>query len=170
MKRTTLILAALAVLLMAQAAGRAQSVPQGASPVRGPEADILDFQISEMLAAWQVGDAEALKAHYAENAVVVSGVYEPPIIGRASFLAAYSQQRARMQQVRVERRNTVITVRGNIAWMTYQWEFGALVDGRGVGYRGHTSLVLEKSGNRWLIVHNHTSVVQEVQPEPAPKP
>ena len=77
-----------------------------------------------------------------------------------------------MNGVRLERENTYVNVKGNVAYAAYQWTFTAEMDGKPAGSRGHTTLVLEKRGDRWLIVHNHTSVVEQAQIKPveAPKP
>ena len=146
----------------------AQSTPL----VKMPDGDLIETTITEMLAAWQINDTELLHKYYADNAVVVSGAWEPPLVGWAAYLKAYQAQRERMQGGRLDRRNTLIATRGNIGWAVYQWDFSAMVDGRQVGARGHTTLVLEKRGDRWVIVHNHTSVVSETQPpvKPPAKP
>jgi len=77
----------------------------------------------------------------------------------------YKQQRAQMQQVRLDRSNTYIKVNGNTAWAVYQWDFSAAVSGNPFAARGHTTYVLIKKDNRWLIAHDHTSVVQAAQPQ-----
>jgi ketosteroid isomerase-like protein len=145
-----------------------QRTPPG--PMRGPESDIIDYSISEMLAGWQIGDLSLLRKYYAEDVIIVSGLYEPALVGLANFEQAYRQQRERMQQVNLDRKNSFIVVRGNYAWMTYQWEFSALVDGRPTKARGHTSLVLEKLGDQWKIKLNHTSTVSETSGPPQAPP
>jgi ketosteroid isomerase-like protein len=120
----------------------------------------IDYKISEMLGAWQLGDVDRLHQDYADDAVFVSGLWAPPIFGWSNYLPLYQQQRARMQQVRMDRVNTYIKVSGTTAWACYQWDFGGTVDGQPMTSRGQTTLVLEKRGERWLIVHNHTSVAQ----------
>lgn len=142
-----------------------------ATEFRLPDADEINREISEMLGAWQVGDVNSLHNHYADDVSVVSGAYEPPLMGWQNYLAAYQRQRERLGPVRLDRRNTFVNVKGNIAWASYQWEFVATVDGRPTSARGQTTLVLERRGDRWLIVHNHTSEICEPQsPEPAPPP
>ncbi|MDP9146447.1 MAG: nuclear transport factor 2 family protein [Acidobacteriota bacterium] len=129
----------------------------------------IDYMISEMLGAWQIGDVEKLHKDIADDVTVVSGAYAPPIIGWANYLAIYQQQRTRMQQVRLDRSNTVIKVMGNLAWACYQWDFAATADGQPTASQGQTTLVMEKRNNHWIIVHNHTSLV--AQPEaPAKAP
>ncbi len=130
----------------------------------------VDLAISEMLGAWQIGDIELMHKYYADDVVVVSGAWEPPLVGWAKFREAYQRQRERMQGGRLERSNTFISVRGNLASAVYQWEFAAVVDGKPTTARGHTTLILEKRADRWLIVHNHTSLVPELQAPPAAQP
>jgi ketosteroid isomerase-like protein len=124
----------------------------------------IDYLLSEVLGAWQVGDIEKLRMDYADDVSIVNGGWAPPILGWKNYLAIYQQQRTRMQQVRLDRSNTYIKVNGTVAWACYQWDFAALVDGQPSASQGQTTLVLEKRNNHWVIVHNHTSLVQMSQP------
>ncbi len=126
----------------------------------------IDYMISEMLGAWQVGDVEKLHKDYADDVTVVNGAYAPPIVGWNNYLAIYQQQRTRMQRVRMDRSNTVIKVAGNVAWACYQWDFEAVTDGTPATAQGQTTLVMEKRNNHWTIVHNHTSMVPPPNPGP----
>lgn len=171
------LVAGLALLLVALPASSAQKKKgknKEANPpsdVRLPDNQIIDQAISEMLGAWQVGDTNMLHNYYADDVAVVSGAYESPLIGWPAYLAAYQRQRSRLGSLRLDRRNTFIFVRGNIAWASYQWEFDAVVDNRPTSARGQTTLVFERRGNRWLIVHNHTSEICEAPlatPPPSP--
>jgi ketosteroid isomerase-like protein len=140
--------------------------PSTSSVVSLPDEQKIDYAIGEMLGAWQVGDIEKLHKNMADDVTVVSGTWAPPTIGWTNFLAAYQMQRNRMQQVRMERSNTMIRVAPsvNFAWACYQWDFSAVVDGAPSAAEGQTTLVLEKRGDNWVIVHNHTSLVQASQP------
>ena len=141
-----------------------------------PDEQKIDYAIGQMLGAWQVGNTALMHKYYAEDVSVVAGTWTPPAIGWTNYLAAYQAQRARVQQVRLDRSNTLIRIApsGNVAWACYQWEFSAVVDGSPSAADGQTTLVLEKRGDDWLIVHNHTSLVQASQPtapaNPAPQP
>jgi ketosteroid isomerase-like protein len=130
-----------------------------------PDEQRIDNAIGEMLGAWQLGDIEKLHAHYADDVDVVNGMWAPPVVGWPNYLISYQSQRARAQQVRLDRSNTLIRVApsGNVAWASYQWEFTALVDGVPTSAFGHTTLIFEKRNDNWMIVHNHTSLVQASQ-------
>jgi len=126
----------------------------------------IDYNISEMLGAWQIGDIDRLHKDYADDVAVVNGIWAPPVFTWANYLVAYQEQRARMQQVRMDRSNTYIKLNGNFAWACYQWDFSAVVDGQPTVARGQTTLIFEKRNDRWLIVHNHTSAVPTTQHTP----
>lgn len=127
----------------------------------------IDYTLSEMLGAWQLGDIEKLHGDYADDVAIVNGAWGPPILGWTNYLAIYQQQRARMQQVRMDRTNTYIKVNGTVGWACYQWDFTAVVDGQQTGSQGLTTVVLEKRNNHWVIVLNHTSLAQKM-PQAAP--
>jgi len=148
-----------------------KNAPSQQSPLTPvPENHVIDVAISEMLGAWQLGDADRMHKYYADDVLVVSGTWEPPIFSWANYLPAYKSQRARMGPVSFDRTNTAIKVKENSAWATYQWEFGGVVDGNKITAHGNTTLVFEKRAGAWLIVLNHTSVTPENPAAPAAKP
>jgi ketosteroid isomerase-like protein len=135
-----------------------------------PDEQQIEYMLSEMLGAWQLGDIERLHKDYADDVSVVNGAWAPPVFGWTNYLAVYQQQRTRMQQVRMDRSNTFIKVNGTVAWACYQWDFAAVVDGQQAASQGHTTVVLEKRNGHWVIVHNHTSQVPGPPPMAPAKP
>ena len=123
----------------------------------------IDYAISEMLGAWQLGDVDRMHKDYADDVSIVNGIWAPPVFTWANYVPVYQQQRARMQQVRMDRSNTYIKLNGTFAWACYQWDFSGVVDGQPSAARGQTTLIFEKRNGRWLIVHNHTSVAPTAQ-------
>jgi ketosteroid isomerase-like protein len=123
----------------------------------------IDYMISEVLGAWQIGDSVRMHKDYSDDVSVVNGGWAPPILGWANYEALYKLQRSKMQQVRMDRSNTYIHVNGNSAWACFQWEFAAVIEGNPSAARGQTTYVFIKKDNRWLIAHDHTSVVRDEQ-------
>jgi ketosteroid isomerase-like protein len=107
--------------------------------------------------------------YYSDHVAVVSGQYEPPIIGWSVYAPLYERQWAAFQGMQINRRNTLIFTHGDVAWATYQWEFNAMASGQPYSLRGQTTLVLNKVGDDWLIVLNHTSYPPETQ-QPVAQP
>ena len=129
-----------------------------------PDNASIDLLVTQMLGAWQAGDADAMRKFYADDVVVISGGWEPPLIGWENYAHAYQAQIARSSGSRLERTNSYIKVMGDTAWVTYQWQYIGIVDGRTAQAYGHTSLVLQKRAGAWLIVLNHTSAIPTDQP------
>lgn len=157
----------------AQKKKKSEPPPTDSSKMLVPLSDEqqIDYLLSEMLGAWQLGEVEKLHTNYGDDVAIVNGSWAPPIIGWTNYLALYQQQRARMQQVRMDRFNTYIKVNGATGWACYQWEFAGVVDGQQTASQGHTTVVLEKRNNRWVIVLNHTSLAAKPpQATPASAP
>lgn len=124
----------------------------------------VDQAIGETLGYWQIGDTDSLRKYYDKDVVVVSGLWEPPVVGWDNYARVFQAQRAGVTAVRMDRINTYIKVNGNSAWATYQWNYTANVEGKFTQFRGHTTLVFSKQADRWLIVLDHSSVVPEAVP------
>jgi ketosteroid isomerase-like protein len=128
----------------------------------------VDLAIGESLGYWQIGDVDSLHKYYAEDVVVVTGDWSPPLIGWDNYAKAYRAQRARVVGGRLDRTNTFIKVDGNFAWATYQFFYVTSVEGKVSESRGHTTLILNKHGDRWLIALNHSSIVDSTLASPVP--
>lgn len=132
-----------------------------------PDSQAIDQTIGEAMGYWQIGDTESMHKYYSDDVVLVSGAWEPPVVGWDNFLKAYQVQRAQVSGARMDRSNTLIKVNGNSAWATYQFVYVAQMDGKVVQFRGHTTLILMKQADRWVITLNHSSIVDSSLPEPA---
>jgi len=177
--RGALIAATIAFLLLpagawAQKNKKIEGVNPNATmpPIVLPIPEQIDKEIGDMLGAFELGDVERMHKYYAENATFVSGAYAPPVMGWPSYAAAFTEERASFQGVQIVRRNTSIYHSGDVAWACYQWELSAQYAGRPYFARGQTTLVFVKTGDTWLIVHNHTSQIcpNEAARRPAAAP
>jgi ketosteroid isomerase-like protein len=153
-----------------EAAPAADADAEFKAAMHTPDSEAIDRAIGEALGYWQIGDTDSLHKYYAENVVVVSGAWEPPVIGWDNFLKSYQAQRAQVTGARMDRSNTLIKASGNSAWATYQFIYAAQAQGKVVQFRGHTTLFLVKQADRWVIALNHSSVVDSSIPESATGP
>jgi ketosteroid isomerase-like protein len=133
-----------------------------------PDNQAIDQAVGEALGYWQIGDVDSLHKYYSNDIVMVSGAWEPPVIGWDNFVRSYQAQRASVTGGRIDRSNTYIKVNGNSGWATYQFVYTAMVDTKVVQFHGHTSLVLNKIDGHWVIVLNHSSIVDSAPSSPAP--
>jgi ketosteroid isomerase-like protein len=142
------------------------SAPDAAASILTPAIpQQIDQVIGEMLGAFQLGDLEMMHKYYADNATFVSGVYAPPVVGWQNYVPIYQSGMAGFQGIQLIRRNTYIYNTADVAWAMYQWEFLSNYNGRPYSAEGQTTLIFNKVGDKWLIVHNHTS---QVVPPAAP--
>jgi ketosteroid isomerase-like protein len=171
-RRIAGVLAAIVVLALSCSSSFAQknkknqttqpSQDDAANPVPMPpssDADQIEQDIGEMLAAFQLGKIDLMHKYYADNVTFVSGDFAPPVMGWQNYVPLYERQKAAFQSMQIVRRNTIVFPHGDVAWAMYQWELSALVNGAPYGVRGQTTLVLSKVNGNWLIVHNHTSLI-----------
>src|SRR5256885_16006978 len=63
----------------------------------------IDYMISTMLGAWQIGDIDRLHQSYADDVMIVSGTWAPTVIGWSNYVVLYQQQHARTQRIRLDR-------------------------------------------------------------------
>jgi ketosteroid isomerase-like protein len=42
-----------------------------------------------------------------------------------------------------------------VAWITYYWTDGGLLDGKPFSSRGKSTRIFVKEGGRWLCIHGH---------------
>jgi len=131
-----------------------------------PDSQAVEQTIGEALGYWQIGDLDSLHKYYADDVVVVSGAWEPPVIGWDNFVKSYQAQRAQAPNGRMDRSNTLIKVNGNSAWATYQFLYSAATDGKISVFHGHTTILLNRQGERWVIVLNHSSIVDSTTANP----
>jgi ketosteroid isomerase-like protein len=176
------VIAALALLLLAAAAPAAaqknkdkknqQPQTESSSDAKPmsmtTDTHAVDLAIGESLGYWQIGDVDSLRKYYADDVVVVTGDWSPPLVGWDNYAKAYRAQRARVMGGRMDRTNTFIKVDGSSAWATYQFYYVTSVDGKVSESRGHTTLILNKRGDRWVIVLNHSSIVESTLASPVP--
>ncbi|HVB87286.1 MAG TPA: nuclear transport factor 2 family protein [Candidatus Dormibacteraeota bacterium] len=139
---------------------QANPVPMPALPV----SDQINLDIGHMLGAFQLGDVEVMHKYYSDDATFVSGEWEPPVVGWANYVPLYKREWSAYQGVQLLRKNTYVFTHGDVAWASYQWEFDASYQGQPFQARGQTTLIFNKVGDNWLIVHNHTSEISQACP------
>src|SRR5712691_2938120 len=118
------VLIALALLLLSTAAPAAaqkqepktETSTDAKTILAAPDTQAIDLAVGESLGYWQIGDVESLRKYYADDVVVVTGDWTPPLIGWDSYAKAYQAQRARVAGGRMDRTNTLIKVNGSSAW------------------------------------------------------
>jgi ketosteroid isomerase-like protein len=173
-RRASIAAAFIALFALAAGSAWAQKKPKNKAADKSPMPDVpmavsdqINHDIGEMLAAFQLGNTEMMHKYYSDNAVFVSGAFAPPIVGWQNYVGDYQRSLAAFQGMQLIRRDTDVFVHGDMAWATYQWQFLSTFQNKPYSARGQTTLIFQKAGDSWLIVHNHTSQICDQTPEQA---
>ncbi|MGH9718321.1 MAG: YybH family protein [Candidatus Acidiferrales bacterium] len=129
-----------------------------------PVSDQINLDIGHMLGAFELGDVATMHKYYSNDATFVSGTWEPPVVGWANYVPLYKREWSAYQSIQLIRKNTYVFTHEDVAWASYQWEFDASLNGQPFQARGQTTLIFNKIGDNWLIVHNHTSEICQACP------
>lgn len=76
--------------------------------------------------------------------------------GKAYELRAYADYLSRVDGVHTEMHQPSVTVRGDVAWITYYWtDSGTRADGERFTSRGKSTRIFVREDGRWLCIHGH---------------
>ena len=167
MSISKLLLPLLAGIALAPAAQAAQAaVPAAPQPADAP----VQAAIAEFIAALNAFDRDRLARAFADDATIFFPGPPFPAVrvdGKAQAMAGFGRffdaLRTRgLRQANVAPRGLQIQLMGDAAIATFH-----LAGGQEIGRR---TLVLRRTGGRWLIVHMHGSSVRQAAPAPTPPP
>jgi len=143
----------LSLLLLVPATVRAQH--------RGPpeEVEAVRSVLVEMWAALERGDLEdyAEHVHPEFTSFGESDVYRAE--GKELELESMGDWLDRGARVHTEMLQPRITVRGDVAWITYHWRDWGSVGVERYASRGKSTRIFVKEDGRWLCVHGHYTAV-----------
>jgi ketosteroid isomerase-like protein len=112
-----------------------------------------------MWAAIEEGDVERYAGYihpditvFGENDVYLTEGVELEVRGVADWVARASGVHTEMHQPQV-------TVRDDVAWITYYWTDSGIQDGERFSTRGKSTRIFVKEGGRWLCIHAHFTAV-----------
>ncbi|HSG80677.1 MAG TPA: nuclear transport factor 2 family protein [Gemmatimonadota bacterium] len=125
-----------------------------------PEADSVTVRkvVEATATAFQRGDFAALDSLYHEGVAVFED-------GEAfSGWAGYRDERVlpgyeSVRELQVDLQAIDVRLVDSTAWVTCSYRIAGTRDGEPVAYRGLSTMILRKTGGRWLIVHVHNSTV-----------
>jgi uncharacterized protein (TIGR02246 family) len=106
--------------------------------------------------AYNSRDAARIAAQYAPDALFW-GTRSAAIATEPVQIGAYFQESARNPNLRVAVNERHVHVYGNLAVAAGIYTVTDVKDGRDVSTPGRFTFVFEKRGERWVIVHHHSS-------------
>ena len=75
--------------------------------------------------------------------------------GKAYEVRSYTEYLKHAKNLHTDMHQPEVTVRGEVAWITYYWTESADVDGKHVSSRGKSTRIFVKENGKWLCIHGH---------------
>ena len=79
--------------------------------------------------------------------------------GKDLELRGYAEYLARADGVHTEMHQPQVTVRGDVAWITYYWTDYGVSGGERFSSRGKSTRIFVRESGRWLCIHGHYTAV-----------
>lgn len=123
------------------------------------EAEQIQATLTAMWAAIEAGDLQEYARYvhpdftqFGENDVYLSSGKERELRSMADYLG-------RARNVHTEMHQPQVTVRGDVAWITYYWTDSGEIEDRRFTSRGKSTRIFVKEDGRWLCIHGHYTAV-----------
>ncbi|HMF58246.1 MAG TPA: nuclear transport factor 2 family protein [Pyrinomonadaceae bacterium] len=128
--------------------------------VQAPDAEF-KLLLEQFYAAWSTLNADNAARFYARDADLIFFDIAPlEYHGWEEYRTGFKQVAEQFSSLKLASNNDLkVTRRGNIAWTTSTFHVtGAQKNGQAVDLTCRHTLIWERRGRRWLIVHEHVSV------------
>jgi uncharacterized protein (TIGR02246 family) len=111
------------------------------------------------------GDLESAMSLIAPDAdVVIYGTgADEKRVGLEAIRAQFERDWSQIEEPGLEYKWISISAAGNVAWVAIDAVFKAKIDGKNMKFSSRVTKVLEKRGDKWLIVQGHFSFPDQSQ-------
>ena len=128
---------------------------QAAATNRARDAEDVKATLVAMWAAIEAGDATKY-ATYVHPDFTQFGETEPYLAsGKALEVRSMTGYFTRASGVHTEMHHPEVTVRGDVAWITYYWTDEGVSGGNRFTSRGKSTRIFVRENGRWLCIHGH---------------
>jgi len=125
------------------------------SPDQANDPDAIKTTLVAMWSAIERGDVDAY-ASYLHPDFTQFGEFDPYFAsGKELEVRNMRRYLNRARGVHTDMHQPEVTVRGDVAWITYYWTDSGEVDGKVVTSRGKSTRIFVKERGRWLCIHGH---------------
>lgn len=130
-----------------------------AAPAASDEEMAVKAALVAMWEAVETGDIEAYQSYihpefsaFGENDVYLAEGKALEVSGMADYLKRATGVQTEMHQAKV-------TIRGDVAWITYYWTDSGTTGGERFTSRGKSTRIFVKEAGKWLCIHGHYTAV-----------
>ena len=79
--------------------------------------------------------------------------------GKDAEVRGYRDYLARAKDVHTEMHQPAVTIRGDVAWITYYWTDSGTIEGLHFASRGKSTRIFVRENGRWLCIHAHYTAI-----------
>jgi ketosteroid isomerase-like protein len=83
--------------------------------------------------------------------------------GKDYEVRSYTNYLKHAKNLHTDMHQPEVTIRGDVAWITYYWTESADVDGKHVSSRGKSTRIFVKENGKWLCIHGHYTYAPSAQ-------
>lgn len=121
--------------------------------------DAIKRAMIDMWDAIEKGDLERYASHVHPD-FTAFGEFDTYLAeGKALELRSMADYLKRASNVHTEMHQPDVTVRGEVAWVTYYWTDHGIAGGERYTSRGKSTRIFVKEEGRWLCIHGHYTAV-----------
>ncbi len=81
------------------------------------------------------------------------------LVGKSNEVNSIKNWMEHASNVHTEMIHPKITIKGNVAWITYYWSDAGMNDGKLFSSRGKSTRIFMKENNQWLCIHGHYTLL-----------
>ena len=145
--------------LVACVAAMSFLAPPSSADAQSPEEEI-EAVLVDMWDALEHGDLERYASHLHPDFTSFGETDTYLNEGKEYELANIGDWLTRTSGVHTDMHQPDVTVRGDVAWITYYWtDHGFERDGERFPSRGKSTRIFVKENGRWLCIHGHYTAV-----------
>lgn len=128
-------------------------------PSREQQSKEIKSNLIDMWHAIEKGDIERY-ASYIHPDFTSFGEYDSTItISKEADVSSINNWIDRSEGIHTEMEDPRITIKGDVAWITYYWSDHGTTDGDEFATRGKSTRIFVKENGKWLCIHGHYTLL-----------
>ena len=139
------------LFLLVSLPAAAQAPPSAADK----DADTVKATLVSMWDAIEHGDVQRYSTYLHPDFSAFSENDEYLNEGKDLEVRTYADYLKTAKNIHTEMHQPKVTVRGDVAWITYYWTDSGEVDGKHFTSRGKSTRIFVKENGKWLCIHGH---------------
>ena len=119
-----------------------------------------------LVAMWDAiekGDADRYAAYIHPNFTQFGETDSLLLVGKQQEVNGMNEYLKVASNVHTEMFDPLVTINGNVAWITYYWRDEGTKHGEPIESYGKSTRIFVKEDNRWLCIHGHYTLLPVVR-------